>query len=199
MRQFTGLKPIRRLSLEARVLYTGFLVFLVLGLGSSVLLYRDSFDGLSSERAARYYLGEAVTPASVGAASPRGPVLELPAGPTAGDAALRLSKPPRQMLETFHFHLFTVPVVLLIVGHMFMLTGLSARLKTAVLALAAVTTLLHLLAPLAVRFLGAGLAPLLSLSALASAAAWLPMTVLPVWEMWRPVRPDEEQSVSGKP
>ena len=36
----------------------------------------------------------------------------------------------RKLLEVTHFHLFTVPVFLLIIAHLFMLTGLSSTAKT---------------------------------------------------------------------
>ena len=37
----------------------------------------------------------------------------------------------RKLLEVTHFHLFTMPVVLLIVGHLFLATGLGDRAKLA--------------------------------------------------------------------
>ena len=39
--------------------------------------------------------------------------------------------PLRKLLEVTHFHLFTMPVVLLIVGHLFLATGLGERSKLA--------------------------------------------------------------------
>ena len=124
MRQFARPFPISRLSLEARVLYTGFLAFLALGFASSLWLYSDSFGGLSAHGAAEYYRGGAApaapaTPEPSGGPAlnlpPDGPALDLP-GEAPASAPLRLEKPARQVMETFHFHLFTVPVVLLIVG-----------------------------------------------------------------------------------
>ena len=41
----------------------------------------------------------------------------------------------RKLLEVTHFHLFTVPVFLLIIAHLFMLTGLSSMAKTAWIAI----------------------------------------------------------------
>ncbi|MBI3183298.1 MAG: hypothetical protein HYZ28_14260 [Myxococcales bacterium] len=172
------------LSLEARVLYTGFLVFLLVGFFSAAWLYASSFGDLSGEGAADYYLGSDPPPAAASA----GPRLELPESP----GGLRLQKPARQVMETFHFHLFTVPVVLLVVGHLFMLTALSTRAKVAVILLATAGTLLHLAAPLAVRFFGAALGFLVPSSAVIAAAGWLPMLVWPIWEMWRPGRAQEE-------
>jgi hypothetical protein len=200
VRQFARPFPITRLSLEARVLYTGFLLFLVLGFVSSVWLYADSFGDLSGRSTAEYYRGGAAAAApetrADAAGGPAlelpsdGPVLELP-GETAAAAPMRLEKPARQVMETFHFHLFTVPVVLLIVGHLFMLTALSTRLKVGVIAVASVTTFVHLLAPLLVRFVGPRWGWLMPVSVVGAAVGWLPMLVWPLWEMWRPVSASE--------
>jgi hypothetical protein len=187
VRQFARPFPITRLSLEARVLYTGFLVFLVAGFVSSAWLYRDSFGGLGAQGPVDYYRGGGAAPAPAAEAS-GGPALELPDEAAAPAAPLRVEKPARQVLETFHFHLFTVPVVLLIVGHLFMLTGLSVRLKVAVIAEASLATFLHLLAPLLVRFSGPQWGWLLPVSVVGAALGWLPLLLWPLWEMWRPVR-----------
>lgn len=187
MRQFARPFPIDRLSLEARVLYTAFLVFLIGGLASSVWLYEDSFGSLGGGAAATYYLGDAAGAAAEGSLpDDGGPALDLPAeaAPAAAAGGLRLEKSPRQVLETFHFHLFTVPVVLLIVGHLFMLTALPLRAKIGVIVLASAGTFAHLLAPLLVRFGGAGWSPLLPASVVAAAIGWLPMALWPLWEMW---------------
>ncbi|WNG37336.1 hypothetical protein F0U61_29420 [Archangium violaceum] len=200
MRQFARPFPITRLSLEARVLYTGFLLFLVLGFVSSVWLYADSFGGLSGQGASEYYRGGASAPEPAARAEAEGgPALELPSdgpalelpGEEVAAAPMRLEKPARQVMETFHFHLFTVPVVLLIVGHLFMLTALSTRLKVGVITLASVATFVHLLAPLLVRFVGPQWGWLVPVSVVGAAVGWLPMLLWPLWEMWRPVSASE--------
>ncbi|HEX8826269.1 MAG TPA: hypothetical protein VF794_40565 [Archangium sp.] len=191
MRQYARPFPISRLSLEARVLYTGFLLFLVLGFVSSAWLYADSFGGLSGRGSAEYYRGgpvaheHAPAPAEEAAG---GPVLDLPSdGTEAAVAPMRLEKPARQVMETFHFHLFTVPVVLLIVGHLFMLTALSTRLKVGIIAVSSVATFVHLLAPLLVRFVGPQWGWLMPVSVVGAAVGWLPMLLWPLWEMWKPM------------
>ena len=197
MRQYARPFPISRLSLEARVLYTGFLLFLVLGFVSSAWLYADSFGGLSGQGSAEYYRGGPVAhehaPARAEAAGgpaldlpSDGPALDLPGETEAAVAPMRLEKPARQVMETFHFHLFTVPVVLLIVGHLFMLTALSTRLKVGIIAVSSVATFVHLLAPLLVRFVGPQWGWLMPVSVVGAAVGWLPMLVWPLWEMWRP-------------
>lgn len=209
MRQFARPFPIDRLSLEARVLYTAFLVFLLAGIASSVWLYADSFGGLSSGGAGTYYLGDAGGAAAEAggaaqAAAAGGPAIDLPdedeaggpaldlpgdephaeAAPAAAAGGLRLAKSSRQVIETFHFHLFTVPVVLLIVGHLFMLTALSLWTKIWVISVASVATFVHILAPLLIRFGGEVWSPLMPISVVVASIGWLPMTLWPLWEMW---------------
>jgi len=187
VRQFARPFPLERLSLEARVLYTAFLVFLAAGLGSAVWLYASSFGGLGGEAASAYYLGDAPTEAPAAA---DGPALDLPDEGAAG--SLRLAQSPRQVMETFHFHLFTVPVVLLIVGHLFMLTSLGMRTKAAIIAATSISTFVHLVAPLAIRFGGESLGWLMPASVIAASLGWLPLIAVPLWEMWRrlPARAD---------
>ncbi len=210
MRQFARPFPIHRLSLEARVLYTGFLVFLLLGLLSSAWLYRDSFGGLSGQGATEYYRGGTSAASETKPADAQqgaGPALELPSdGPALelpgeaevpAAAPMRLEKPARQVMETFHFHLFTVPVVLLIVGHLFMLTALSTRAKVVVITVASVATFVHLLAPLLVRFGSPGWGWLMPASVVGATLGWLPMLVWPLWEMWRPMPASGPEAATG--
>ncbi len=170
VRQFTQPFPLARLSLEARVLYSSFLIFVLVGVGSSAWLYRDNGFGLGSEEVVRYFHGDEAT--------------GLPA--PADDAAMHMEKSARQVVETLHFHAFTMPVVLLIVGHLFMMCALSTRKKIGVLVTAATTTLLHLLLPPLVSFASAGFAALFGPSAIVMSAAWLVLLVWPLVEMWRP-------------
>lgn len=152
------------------MLYSAFLVFVLVGVGSSVWLYRD--DGLSfgSDDVVRYFYGD------------EAPGLPAPAP----DAAMRMEKPARQVVETLHFHAFTMPVVLLIVGHLFMMCALSTSRKIAVLLTASTATLLHLLLPPLVRFSSTGFAALFAPSAIVMSAAWVVLLVWPLVEMWRP-------------
>lgn len=188
MRYYAKPVGIDRLSLEARVLYTAFCLFLLTGGGTSVWFYLDDQLGVTPADAARYYLGDAAV-----ATAPQdddGPALELPGGDLdevpAAPAGMRFEKPPRQVMETFHFHLFSVPVVLLIVGHLFMMCSFSTRTKAWLLALTSVATLLHLLAPPLVRFASPSFAALVFPSALLMGLLWTFLTAWPVVEMWRP-------------
>lgn len=205
MRQFSKPMRIERLSLEARILYTAFCLFLLLGAGTSVWFYLDDELGIAPSSAAAYYLGGPGAEAS----APReqepsdGPDLELPElAPSGPDleglpdldgapsdvdtAPMKFEKSARQVMETFHFHLFSVPVCLLIVGHIFMMCGLATRTKVLVLLLASASTLVHILAPPLIRFGGDAFAVLMFPSALIMGITWCVLLAWPIWEMWRP-------------
>lgn len=93
MREFATRGPaLRRLDRGAKVVYTGFLVFLLCGLLSAALLHYDSM-GLSAAQATAYWRGD--------------------------EANMVYPKSYRQLLELTHFHLFTEPVVWLVVAHLY--------------------------------------------------------------------------------
>ncbi len=183
MRAFAKPTPIGRLSVEARVVYTAFCVFMLLGYFTSAWLYLDDDLGVRPADTERYYLGEDTTEAS---ATDDGPALDLPGEDALPDQALRLEKPARQVMETFHFHLFSMPVCLLIIAHIFMMCGVSTRHKVVWIGAATVTTFVHLVTPVLVRFASPGFAFLMFPSAVLMGVAWLYLTARPVFEMWSP-------------
>lgn len=180
MRAFAKPFPLARLSLEARVLYSAFLVFVAVGVGTSLWLYSDDGLGVGSDDVVTYYRG-APAPAA-------DPTLAIPVD----DVPLRLEKPARQVVETFHFHAFSMPVLLLILGHIFMMCALSTRTKIAVLLLASTSTLLHLLLPPLVRFASAGFALLFAPSAIVMCTTWVVLLAWPLVEMWWPKKAGDD-------
>ena len=202
MRVFAKPFPLSRLSLEARVLYSVFCLFMLVGVGTSFWLAHDSDVDGGAASVQRYYRGTA-DPAVPGAdvagaaGAAGGPAMALPDDV---DTPVFLPKSGRQVVETFHFHAFTMPVCLLIVGHIFMMCALRLRTKVVVITLGSLSTLLHLCLPPLVRFSGEGLAGLWSSlfgpSALLMALTWSIMLVRPLWELWRPV-PADAAGVAG--
>ena len=89
----------------------------------------------------------------------------------------------RELVDIVHPHLFTVPIVLFILGHLLHLTRLPDRLKLAVNAGAFLAFFVTFVSPLVVAdraaigwlLFGGGCLFLLSLAALC---------LVPVWEMW---------------
>lgn len=97
MREFQGRGHLlRRLDPGARLVYGGFLVFLLAGLVTTALLHADSM-GLDAATAATWWRGD--------------------------EAQMAYPKSYRQVLELTHFHLFTEPVVWLVVAHLYHLSG----------------------------------------------------------------------------
>jgi hypothetical protein len=103
---------------------------------------------------------------------------------------------PRKLLEVTHFHLFSMPLYLLVVGHLFLLSGRSAKAKTGIVGAAVALTALHLCAPWLVLLGGRALAWLYPISGAGMLLGFAVLMGVPVWEMWSgPLRVAEP----GKP
>ena len=152
-----------RVPRAGRLLYVAFLFLMVLGMVSSVLLYWDGL-GLDLEQHAAHYLGNDDDPAAVD---------------------MLLAKSPRELLEVSHFHLFTMPVVLLVLGHLFLLARGGAW-RGWVVGTAVVTTLLHVLGPWIIYVGGAGWAWIMAASGLPFVASYLVMALWPLPELLAP-------------
>jgi hypothetical protein len=183
LRQFasSGFR-IWNLSREAKLVYSGFGLFALLAIGVSILFYED-LVGQSGVRG--YYAGELAVE-KVEAKPQGGPTVVLPA--EEGERRLTVAVTYRKLLEVTHFHLFTVPVFLLIIAHLFMLTG--ARGRSLWIAGGWLSSLLHLSAPWLIRYSSAGWSFLYPLTGAAMALTLTVMTLYPMIVMWR--RPPAE-------
>ena len=188
MRQFSssGFR-LWNLGIEAKILYSTFCLLTLAGIVSSALYYGD-LVGAGTSGIKSYYAGEsrpaapAVDPAVAGA--PTGPAIDVPED----EAARRPIVVPmtyRKLLEVTHFHLFTMPVVLLIVGHLFLATGLGDRAKLAWLCAASASVAAHLATPWIVRYGGGRLAFLHAITGIGLTLTMSVLTVYPVVAMWR--------------
>jgi len=92
----------------------------------------------------------------------------------------------RRLLEVTHFHLFSMPLYLLVVGHLFLLTGAKARAKAAWISASVAATAVHLCAPWLVFFAGRALAWIYPISGTALLVSFAVLMGLPLVEMWRP-------------
>jgi hypothetical protein len=188
VRQFaaTGFR-IWNLSREAKLVYTFFGLFSLAALGSSALFYED-LVGVGGAGVRAYYAGEGRGANARTARAPvgGGPEIALPdeAGEPGPARPLTVTVSYRKLLEVTHFHLFTVPVFLLIVSHLFMLTGLSPTAKALWIVLGWLGAALHLAAPWAVHYGGGAWAPLYAVSGALLGAGSLVLTVYPTWAMW---------------
>ncbi|HZS36406.1 MAG TPA: hypothetical protein VFF06_06255 [Polyangia bacterium] len=189
MRQFaSGGFRIWNLSREAKLVYTGFGLFSLLALLVSMLFYEDLVGG-GTAGVKQYYAGESRAPGVSAPPSPSpaneagGPKIDLP---DEAQPKLVMAVTYRKLLEVTHFHLFTVPVFLLIIAHLFMLTGLSPTAKAAWIVAAWLSALLHLAAPWLVRYGSSALAWTYPVSGALMAVSMTTLTVYPMIVMWRP-------------
>jgi hypothetical protein len=171
---------LRALPVTARAVYSVFLAFTILGLALTLMLTYDMV-GLDLSGAGQYYGGGA--PPIEEAVVEDGPALVIP--PDGEELAVYEPMPRRKLLEITHFHLFSMPVYLLILSHMYMLSRARKRSKTAWITIGSLGTLLHVAAPWLVAYrLGAGVA-VYALSGVLMLLSYAWMSVVPLWEMWR--------------
>jgi hypothetical protein len=174
------------LSREAKLVYTGFGLFSILAIAVSMMFYED-LVGPRTAGVTGYYAGVSRRAADDKAAGPAaGPKIELPDEAAATSEQITVAVTYRKLLEVTHFHLFTVPVFLLIIAHLFMLTGLSSTAKTAWIATGWLSALVHLAAPWLIRYGGAAWSFTYPTSGAVMGLALTVMTVYPIVVMWLP-------------
>ena len=160
-----------------KVLYTAFCAFTVAGLLSCIGLYdgvvrfgaRATPAELYEHLVTYYQPGAGPASAAVGEASPA-PI------------------PTRRLLEVTHSHLFSMPLYLLVLGHLFLLTGVGARAKKGWISASVAGTAAHLVAPWCVHFWGAALAWVYPISGAALLASFAVLMGVPLYEMWSNTR-----------
>ena len=175
---------LRVLPVGAKILYTAFAVATLVGLLVSWRLYGIAVGDAGP---AVYYAGAAASAtATPSAPAPAGsPGVELAPDDAVKPRAFVEQMPERKLLEVTHFHLFTIPVYVLILAHLWLLAKVPPWAHHAGVVSAVLASGLHIAAPWIVRgrpalaFLMAtsGLAMLLTLGVLALGAMidmWLP-------------------------
>ena len=145
--------------LEVRLVYSGFLVLVLVGMGTMAALQLG-------------HLGP--TPAAIATAMRGGE----------RDGAMVFAKPLREMIELTHFHAFTMGVVYLILAHLVIATRAPAWVKrwSIVLGFAGLTG--DVLGLWLVRYVS----PLFAWAELAAwIAEWMALlayVIFPLWDMW---------------
>jgi hypothetical protein len=186
MRDFTtGPGRLRILSLSSKLLYSAFLVAALTGLLISWKLYGAAV-GTGGPRA--YYAGEAAPPppaAEVRApAESDGPSLDLPQeAATPKPMVEQISD--RRLLEVTHFHIFTIPIYVLVLAHLFLLTRLPSWVHTSAIATAVGSSGVHIAGPWIVRGHPA-LAWLMPVSAILMLITLALIGIVTAVDMWLP-------------
>lgn len=185
---------LRVLSLGAKLLYTAFSISALIGLIVSWQLYGAAIgEGgapvyyAGAEAAAKPSANPSGASASASANEGDGPALDLPEEATA-PRAMTEQISERKLLEVTHFHLFSVPVYVLILAHLWLLARMPSWMHTAGIVASIATTGLHLAAPWIVRG-RPGLSALMPISGIAMLLAMGVIAVVPAIDMWLPRPP----------
>ena len=97
--------------------------------------------------------------------------------------ALFEGKTRRELVDIVHPHLFSIPILLFVLGHLLHLTNLRDGWKLGINVIAFTSMLTTFLLPFAV-IEHRGLAPILYGSGVAMFVSMLALCVIPLWEMW---------------
>jgi hypothetical protein len=184
MREFerqTG--RLRGLPLASRVVYSGFLLFVLIGLVVSVLLAREMV-GLDLAGVDEYYAGEVPLP-DEGNHSTAGPAMDLP--PELDEQVEPEPRSLRATLEVTHFHLFSMPLHWMVLAHLFAMSTFR-RFRTTIIVGGALALTAHLLAPWVARTGSAWSKTFYAGSGILMGTFFLIMALVPLVEMWRPKR-----------
>ncbi len=102
----------------------------------------------------------------------------------AGDGIDRYPKSMGELLELTHFHLFAMPLILFVMGHLFLMTCWPRKWKLAIVYSAFAGAALDLAAPWLVIYVTRDAALLKDLARVLLAPALVAFALVPLWEMW---------------
>ncbi|MEY4577568.1 MAG: hypothetical protein RL701_2271 [Pseudomonadota bacterium] len=175
---------LRGLPFAARLTYSVFLLFTLLALAESAWLGADMV-GANLSGLAAYYAGESSpvpAPAEPSAADGGGPTLDLPSDlPTTAPSD---PMPLRKLLEVTHFHLFTMPVYLMVLAHLFMLSRWGQTSKVFWISGGTLGVGTHIAAPWVARSGAAEARIFYAFSGSLLLGTFLVMSLVPLYEMW---------------
>jgi hypothetical protein len=186
VRDFQAAMPgrLRAVSLGSKLLYTAFAIAALTGLLVSWKLYGSA---VGEAGPAVYYGGAEVQRAPEKANPEGGPAIEL-AEESKPSRPITAQMPERKLLEVTHFHLFTIPVYVLILAHLWLLTKLPVWVQHTGVVLAVVTSALHIAAPWLVRG-SPGAAVLMPVSGISMLLTLGAMALISTIDMWLPQPP----------
>jgi hypothetical protein len=150
---------LRDASFEIRLIYSLFLIFILTGL-ATVWFLQFQRVGISYERVVAYYLG----------------------GEIGGQ--IFFAKNLNALLEETHFHAFTMSVVFLILGHLFLATSLSRSAKLFFILITFFSHVFDMAGSWLTRMLSPLFAYLLIASWLGLWIGYAAMILSPLYEMW---------------
>ena len=157
MRNFNTRFRLRDTDRHIRLVYTLFLMLMLVGFGFS-FFWAHSMTGLSPQGIADHYRGS--------------------------DATFGEPMSFRELAEITHFHLFTMPVVFMILTHVLYLTMASTSLKLLMTYTAFGGVILDLISPWLIRYVSPEFVLTMLTGDLLMTVSFLVMMVIPLYEMW---------------
>jgi hypothetical protein len=157
MRNFNTRFRLRDTDRHIRLVYTLFLMLMFIGFGFS-FFWAHSMTGLSPGGIADHYRGS--------------------------DATFGEPMSFRELAEITHFHLFTMPVVFMILTHVLYLTMASTSLKLLMTYTAFGGVVLDLISPWLIRYVSPAFVLTMLTGDLLMTVSFLVMMVIPIYEMW---------------
>lgn len=157
MRNFNTRFRLRDSDRHIRLLYTLFLMLMLAGFIFS-FYWAHTMTGLSPRGIAEHYLGS--------------------------DATFGEPMSFRELAEITHFHLFTMPVVFMILVHVLYLTGASNVIKMIMTWAAFAGVTLDLVSPWLISYVSPFFVLTMLSGDLLMAASFFVMLAIPMYEMW---------------
>jgi hypothetical protein len=162
MRNFNARFRLRDTDRHIRLVYTFFLLLMLAGFAFS-FFWAHSMTGLSPQGIADHYRGN--------------------------DATFGEPMSFRELAEITHFHLFTMPVVFMILVHVLYLTMASEAIKVSMTWLGFGGVLLDLVSPWMISYLSPVFVVTMLTGDLLMTVSFVVMMVIPLYEMWGMKRP----------
>jgi hypothetical protein len=162
MRNFNSRFRLRDTDRHIRLLYSLFLMLMLAGFAFS-FFWAHSMTGLNPDGIAQHYRG----------------------------SSERFGEPMsfRELAEITHFHLFTMPVVFMILIHVLYLTMASNTIKVSMTWSAFSGVCLDLVSPWLITYVSPIFVVTMLTGDLLMTVAFLVMLVIPLYEMWMVKRP----------
>jgi len=157
MRNFNTRFRLRDTDRHIRLVYTLFLLLMLFGFGFS-FFWAHSMTGLSPQGIANHYRGS--------------------------DATFGEPMSFRELAEITHFHLFTMPVVFMILVHVLYLTMASNRLKVLMTWMGFGGVILDLISPWLIRYVSPMFVMTMLGGDILMTVSFLVMMAIPLYEMW---------------
>lgn len=149
-------------TLPMKIALTSFIIFILLGLVSSIALYHNQFE-FDADKASTYYQG------NEGQQNVK---------------TFHVAKSYRELLETAHFHLYIMPIVYLALVHLYFLSGQPEWEKSTMAIVTFLGLFLEVAAPWLVRYVGGGWSKLFWVSGLSITIPTVWMSAICLYELW---------------